>query len=151
VFRHRAVNNAFGYFIGNVALVSTCHSCAGLDITSACSMYESHAIQLFSMLRRSRWEWLQGFSVDWWKSKHNKHHAAPNELDENFQVQQLQHACQQLASQYHTPQFCLPHSRVQACAQTLRGLGSWMSLVMLPNKHYIRGPRCHRAGGGPRH
>lgn len=25
----------------------------------------------------------QGFSVDWWKSKHNVHHAAPNELDEN--------------------------------------------------------------------
>lgn len=24
-----------------------------------------------------------GFSVDWWKSKHNVHHAAPNELDEN--------------------------------------------------------------------
>ena len=23
---------------------------------------------------------LQGFSVDWWKSKHNTHHAAPNEL-----------------------------------------------------------------------
>ena len=22
-----------------------------------------------------------GFSVDWWKSKHNKHHAAPNELN----------------------------------------------------------------------
>ena len=22
----------------------------------------------------------QGFSVDWWKSKHNTHHAAPNEL-----------------------------------------------------------------------
>jgi fatty acid desaturase len=47
VFRHRAVNNAFGYFIGNVAL---------------------------------------GFSVDWWKSKHNTHHAAPNELDENHQA-----------------------------------------------------------------
>lgn len=29
---------------------------------------------------------LQGFSVDWWKSKHNTHHAAPNELDENHQV-----------------------------------------------------------------
>ena len=24
--------------------------------------------------------------MDWWKSKHNTHHAAPNELDENFQV-----------------------------------------------------------------
>ncbi len=23
---------------------------------------------------------MQGFSVDWWKSKHNTHHAAPNEL-----------------------------------------------------------------------
>lgn len=23
---------------------------------------------------------VQGFSVDWWKSKHNTHHAAPNEL-----------------------------------------------------------------------
>ncbi|KAK9811695.1 hypothetical protein WJX72_008543 [[Myrmecia] bisecta] len=23
----------------------------------------------------------QGFSIDWWKSKHNVHHAAPNELD----------------------------------------------------------------------
>ena len=22
----------------------------------------------------------QGFSADWWKSKHNTHHAAPNEL-----------------------------------------------------------------------
>ena len=22
----------------------------------------------------------QGFSTDWWKSKHNTHHAAPNEL-----------------------------------------------------------------------
>ncbi len=24
---------------------------------------------------------LQGFSADWWKTKHNTHHAAPNELD----------------------------------------------------------------------
>lgn len=24
---------------------------------------------------------LQGFSVDWWQSKHNAHHAAPNELE----------------------------------------------------------------------
>ena len=24
---------------------------------------------------------LQGFSVDWWKNKHNKHHAVPNECD----------------------------------------------------------------------
>ena len=23
----------------------------------------------------------QGFSADWWKTKHNTHHAAPNELD----------------------------------------------------------------------
>ena len=23
---------------------------------------------------------MQGFSVDWWKTKHNTHHAAPNEL-----------------------------------------------------------------------
>jgi len=34
---------------------------------------------------------IQGFSVDWWKSKHNKHHAAPNELDEDFQVQLRHH------------------------------------------------------------
>jgi len=27
-----------------------------------------------------------GFSVDWWKSKHNVHHAAPNELDEHHQA-----------------------------------------------------------------
>ena len=26
---------------------------------------------------------LQGFSVDWWKNKHNKHHAVPNECDEH--------------------------------------------------------------------
>ncbi len=24
---------------------------------------------------------VQGFSADWWKTKHNTHHAAPNELD----------------------------------------------------------------------
>lgn len=24
---------------------------------------------------------MQGFSVDWWQSKHNAHHAAPNELE----------------------------------------------------------------------
>ena len=24
---------------------------------------------------------MQGFSVDWWVSKHNTHHAAPNELE----------------------------------------------------------------------
>lgn len=29
---------------------------------------------------------MQGFSVDWWKSKHNVHHAAPNELDEYHQA-----------------------------------------------------------------
>lgn len=26
---------------------------------------------------------LQGFSVDWWKNKHNKHHAVPNECTDN--------------------------------------------------------------------
>lgn len=26
----------------------------------------------------------QGFSVDWWKSKHNTHHAVPNELDDTM-------------------------------------------------------------------
>jgi acyl-lipid Delta6-acetylenase / acyl-lipid (9-3)-desaturase len=26
---------------------------------------------------------LQGFSVDWWKNKHNTHHAVPNECTEN--------------------------------------------------------------------
>jgi acyl-lipid Delta6-acetylenase / acyl-lipid (9-3)-desaturase len=25
---------------------------------------------------------LQGLSVDWWKRKHNTHHAAPNQIDE---------------------------------------------------------------------
>lgn len=25
--------------------------------------------------------YLQGFSADWWKGKHNTHHAAPNELE----------------------------------------------------------------------
>lgn len=25
---------------------------------------------------------LQGFSIDWWKKKHNTHHAAPNQLSE---------------------------------------------------------------------
>ncbi|KAK9831972.1 hypothetical protein WJX81_004513 [Elliptochloris bilobata] len=41
VFAARRLNNAAGYFLGNVC---------------------------------------QGFSTDWWKSKHNTHHAAPNEL-----------------------------------------------------------------------
>ncbi len=27
---------------------------------------------------------LQGFSTDWWKTKHNLHHAAPNELNAGF-------------------------------------------------------------------
>jgi acyl-lipid Delta6-acetylenase / acyl-lipid (9-3)-desaturase len=26
---------------------------------------------------------LQGFSVDWWKNKHNKHHAVPNECTDD--------------------------------------------------------------------
>lgn len=25
---------------------------------------------------------MQGFSVDWWKKKHNTHHAAPNQINE---------------------------------------------------------------------
>ena len=29
---------------------------------------------------------LQGFSVDWWKNKHNKHHAVPNECSEHAEA-----------------------------------------------------------------
>jgi acyl-lipid Delta6-acetylenase / acyl-lipid (9-3)-desaturase len=29
---------------------------------------------------------LQGFSVDWWKNKHNKHHAVPNECSETAEA-----------------------------------------------------------------
>lgn len=79
VFKSRQANHIFGLLIGDICLVS-CHvCCCSPQITHVyMSMYPS-LCHLWA--NNHKVVWTQGFSADWWKGKHNTHHAAPNELE----------------------------------------------------------------------
>ena len=63
------MNNAAGLFFGNLCQVGNAVVC--------------HALKNASFDIAPRVE--QGFSVAWWKDKHNTHHAAPNEVRDDLQ------------------------------------------------------------------
>ena len=70
VFEKRILNNMAGLFMGNVCQAKTpilfCPCALGFDLARSAAA--------------------QGFSIAWWKDKHNTHHAVPNKVNPIFVI-----------------------------------------------------------------
>ena len=65
------MNNAAGLFIGNF-----CQARTQADVFATPQVLPDITPRV-----------MQGFSVAWWKDKHNTHHAAPNEVRDAQQLE----------------------------------------------------------------
>ena len=107
----------------------------------------------------------QGFSVGWWKAKHNQHHAAPNELDADTHraldpdidtLPLIAWSRDMLATAAGAPRAIMRHQHRYFVAVLLFARLAWAqgsaahALTLLPTKKgAARGARVGACGGEP--